>query len=251
MKRVLTTFLFALMAVVPALAQNKPADKPAPAAALPTVEQIIEKSIQASGGKAAHEKLNSRWAKGQFEAPAAGVGGPFESYAKAPNKVKTIVKIEGIGDFEQGYDGSVGYANDPQNGLREMTGSELAATKREADFYASLKMKEQYPKMTLRGKDKVGDREAYVIDAVPTEGGPEVFYFDAQSGLLLRTDAERETPQGKMKIQVYMEDYREVDGVKMPFTIRQDSDALNFVIKFTEIKHNVPIDDAKLKKPAN
>lgn len=249
MKRVLTVFLFALMAILPALAQDKPADKPAPAAALPTVDQIIEKSIQATGGKAAHEKLNSRVAKGQFEMPSAGVGGPFESYAKAPNKVKTIVTIDNFGVVEQGYDGAVGYENNPQTGLREMKGEELAAVKRDADFYGSLKLKEHFPKMTVRGKDKVGAREVYVIDAVPTEGSPEVFYFDAQSGLLVRADAERDTPQGKMKIQVYMEDYKDVDGIKMPFTIRQESDAFSFLLRFTEIKHNVAIDDAKLKRP--
>jgi zinc protease len=252
MKRVLTAFLFALMAIIPAFAQNKPVDKPAPpAAALPTVDQIIEKSIQATGGKAAHEKLNSRVAKGQFEIPSMGVGGPFESYAKAPNKVKTIITIEGFGVVEQGFDGAVGYSSDPQSGLREMQGEELASTKRDADFYANLKVKEYFPKMTVRGKDKVGEREVYVLDAVTAEGTPEVFYFDTQSGLLVRNDSQRSTPQGKMLVKVYMDDYKEVDGVKMPFTIRQDTEAMNFVIKFTEIKHNVPVEDAKLKKPAN
>jgi zinc protease len=251
MKRVLTVFLFALMAIIPAFAQDKPADKPAPAAALPSVDQIIEKSIQASGGKAAHEKLNSRVAKGQFEIPAMGVGGPFESYAKAPNKVKTIITIDGFGVVEQGYDGAVGYSSDPQSGLREMKGEELAATKRDADFYANLKVKEYFPKMTVRGKEKIGDREAYVVDAVTAEGTAEVFYFDAQSGLLVRNVSQRETPQGKMQVTVHMDDYKEVDGIKLPFTIRQDTEAMNFLIKFTEIKHNVPVEDAKLKKPTN
>jgi zinc protease len=251
MKRVLTAFLFALMAIIPAFAQTKPADKPAPATALPTVDQIIEKSIQATGGKAAHEKLNSRVSKGQLEIPAMGAGGPFESYAKAPNKAKSIITIDGYGVIEQGFDGTVGYSSDPQTGLREMTGAELAATKREADFYAGIKFKEYFPKATVKGKDKVGDREVYVIDATPTEGAPETFYFDTQSGLLLRTDVERDTPQGKMKIQVYMEDYKEVDGVKVPFIVRQEMPTMNIVIKFTEIKHNVPVEDAKLKRPTN
>lgn len=252
MKRILTVFLFALMAIIPAFAQNKPADKPAPpAAALPTVDQIIEKYIQATGGKAAHEKLNSRVSKGQFEIPAMGAGGSLESYAKAPNKVKTTITIEGFGVVEQGFDGTVGYSSDPQNGLHEMTGDELASTKRDADFYGNLKIKEYFPKMTVRGKDKVGDHEVYVVDAVTAEGSAEVFYFDTQNGLLVRSDSQRATPQGKMAIQVYMDDYKEVDGVKVPFTIRQENEAMAFVIKFSEIKHNVPVDDAKLKKPSN
>ena len=244
MKRVLTVFLFALLAVVPAFAQDKPA-------AMPSVDQIIEKSIQATGGKAAHDKLTSRVAKGSFEIPSMGVGGPIEAYAKAPNKIITIINIEGFGVVQQGFDGAVGWSSDPQSGMRVMEGAELAATKREADFYGNNKIKEYFPKMTLKGKDKVGDHEVYVIDAVAVEGTPETFYFDTQSGLLLRNDSERETPQGKMKVQVYMEDYKDVDGIKMPFTMRQNTDAMNFVIKFTEIKHNVAIEDAKLKKPSN
>jgi hypothetical protein len=245
MKHIITLFLFTLFAVVPAFAQ----DKTAPAG--PTVDQIIDKFIQATGGKAAREKLTSRTGKAQFDIPAMGAGGPMEMYAKAPNKTISIITIEGFGVVQQGFDGTVGWANDPQGGLRLMEGGELAAAKREADFYNDIKMKEYYPKMILKGKDKVGDKEVYVIEATPAEGGtPEKFYFDTQSGLLLRTDAERDTQQGKMNFQTYLEEYRDVDGVKMPFTIRQNSDAISFVIKISEIKHNVAIDDAKFKKPS-
>ncbi|MBI3652008.1 MAG: hypothetical protein HY231_13390 [Acidobacteria bacterium] len=250
MKRVFTFFLFALLTFVPAFAQDK-ATPAAPAAALPTAEQIVDKFIQATGGKAAREKLTSRVSKGQFEVPAMGATGPIEIYAKAPNKTISIVTIESFGVFQQGYDGANGWAADPQNGLRDMQGAELAANKREADFYNDIKMKEYYPKMTVTGKDQVGDKAVYVIEALPAgEGAPEKFYFDTQSGLLLRLDSERETPQGKMKIQAYLDDYKEVDGVKLPFTIRQDSDIISFTIKISEIKHNVAIEDAKFKKPS-
>jgi hypothetical protein len=41
-----------------------------------------------------------------------------------------------------------------------------------------------------------------------------------------------------------------VDGVKLPFTIRQTSDMGTFIIQITEIHHNVPVDDAMFAKPA-
>jgi zinc protease len=107
-----------------------------------------------------------------------------------------------------------------------------------------------YSKMTVKGKDKVGDKEVYVVEATPTEGSPHKLYFDTQSGLMLRTDREADTPQGKMPFEIYMEDYREVDGVKMPFTVRQVAPAISFTIKVDEVKHNVPVDDAKFNKPA-
>jgi len=52
-----------------ATAQETKAPAPKPASALPSVDQILDKYVQALGGKAAIEKLNSRVTKGKFEVP--------------------------------------------------------------------------------------------------------------------------------------------------------------------------------------
>jgi hypothetical protein len=249
MKRILTIFLFALIAVVPGFAQEKPAATPA--TTLPTADEIIAKYTQAMGGKAALEKLNSRVEKGSFNIPAMGAGGSIEIYTKAPNKNLVIVTIEGMGAFEEGFTGSVAWAKDPMNGLREKTGAELASAKRNSDFYGPIRMKERYPKMEVKSKQKVGEKDAYVVVATPADGPPETLYFDTQTGLLIRQEMDAETVQGKMHVDVYLEDYKEVDGVKIPFTVKQNSDAISFVIKLTEVKHNVPIEDAKFNKPTS
>ena len=241
MKKIVTMILFSFMAVIPALGQEK----------APTVDQILDKYVQAIGGKAAHEKLTSRTGKGTFDIPAMGAGGPLEMYAKAPNKSLAIITIEGFGVVRQGYTGTVGWSDDPQSGMRELTGAEAAAAKIDSTFHRDIKLKEIYPKMELKGKEKVGASDAYVIVATPASGPATTFYFDTQTGLLLRQDSTRETPQGTMNIQELFEDYKEVDGVKIPFTLKQNSDAISFVIKLTEIKHNVPIEDAKFNKPSD
>jgi hypothetical protein len=58
-----------------------------------------------------------------------------------------------------------------------------------------------------------------------------------------------ESPQGKLQVQTVLGDYTEVDGIKLPFTLRQAAGPLEFVIKLQEVKHNVPVDDEKFKKP--
>jgi hypothetical protein len=62
---------------------------------------------------------------------------------------------------------------------------------------------------------------------------------------------EAETPQGKMLGETYMDDYKVVDGVKIPHTLKHVNPAISWVIKFTEIKNNVEIDGAKFNKPSN
>jgi hypothetical protein len=249
MKRVLIFFLLALIAVAPVFAQDKTAATPA--TPLPSVDQILAKYLQASGGKAAYEKLTSRVEKGTFEIPAMGIGGPIEIYAKSPNKSFVMVTFEGMGAYKEGFTGTVAWVLDVETGLREKSGPELAMAKRNADFYAPLHLKEHYSKMEVKSKQKVGDKEAYVIVATPAEGSPETLYFDAQSGLLIRQEMDVETPQGKTHADIYLEDYREVDGVKIPFTVKQNTDTISFVIKLTEVKHNVAIEDAKFNKPTS
>ena len=61
-----------------------------------------------------------------------------------------------------------------------------------------------------------------------------------------------ETPIGVIPNQIDFEDYRDVDGVKIPFTVKVSSVEPGLVStrKYTEIKLNAPVDDAKFNKPA-
>lgn len=230
---------------------NKATTTASSAAALPGADQIIDKYVAALGGKAAIEKLTSTQATGTFELPAMGVNGTAERLAKAPNKTYLIVSIPSFGDIKQGADGTTAWAQDPNSGqINDISGSQLARAKMAADFYRDLKFKENYSKMTVKGTEKVNSRDAYVVQA-DSSAGPTTMYFDAQNGLLLRIDSEREGPEGKTMIEEYYDDYRDVDGVKYPYAYRQKNSQYDFTIKFTEVKHNVTIDDAKFAKPAN
>jgi len=245
MKRLINAVVIAMALATAAYAQAKPD------ASLPTVDQVLDKYVQALGGKAAIEKQTSRVGKGTFEIPAFGASGTIETYAKAPNKTASIIDIPGFGTVKQGFDGKVGWGVDPQSGLHEQSGGELASTSLQAVFNRDLKLKELYPKITVKGKDKVGDKDTIVLEATPAEGSPEQWYFEAASGLLVRRDAEVDSPQGKMSIQVYFDAYKEFDGVKIAAAIRQVRTDFTLNIKLDEVKHNVAIDDAKFAKPAN
>jgi zinc protease len=267
MKRIALILAFAMSAALTSAAQDKPkpdapgktempkAEAPktdAKAAALPTVDEIITNNVKAVGGKEAIEKITSRTIKGSFDIEAFGVAGaPVEIFSKAPNKTSTKIDIPGFGVVNRVFDGAKGWSSDPMSGLREMSGAELAQMKRGSDFYQELNLKEHYAKMEVKGKEKVGSSETYVIEATPAEGSPEKFYFDVNTGLLVRHDAEAETPQGKMMMETYLGDYKVVDGVQIPHTTKQVSPAVSFVIKITEVKNNVEIDNAKFNKPSN
>ena len=254
MRRLLIFLALISLAGVSAFAQTAPQTSPqAPAAtdAAPTPEQLIDKFIKALGGKEALEKITTRTSKGKLEIAAFNVSGTIESQNKNPNFTSMTADLTGAGLFRSGFDGTVAWESNPMVGLREKAGNELADAKLEAVFHRELRMKELFPTMVVKGKQQVAGKDAWMLVATPKEGSPLTMYFDAQSGLIVRDDQERESPEGKMPIQTYYEDYREVDGVKMPFKMRQVSPMFELVIALEEVKHNGPVDEAKFKKPAN
>jgi hypothetical protein len=244
MKHILIVVALFAIAVAAAAAQGTPA-----APKLDTVDQILDRFVAAVGGPAL-QKVTSAQLRGTVEIVDLQVNGTVELSQKAPDKALQVVAFDQMGTQREGFDGTVGWAEDPQNGVREKTGAELADARRGAVFPRELMLKKIYPKMTVTGREKVGEREAFVINAAPPDGEPARLYFDVESGLLLRQVVTRQSPQGPVIIDATLEDYRPVDGVKRPFVIRQVTPQFKAVIRFTEIKHNVAFDDAIFKKPS-
>ncbi|HKC65336.1 MAG TPA: hypothetical protein VKB86_16965 [Pyrinomonadaceae bacterium] len=252
-----TIIILGLLVSISAMAQNaQPSTHVSTNAAkastaLPTVDAVLEKYVNAMGGRAAIEKIKSRVSKGTFElASMAGVKGTVEIYEKAPNKQVAFLNIPGIGTDAEGFNGTIAWELEPDSGVvHEKSGLELASARRDAEFYEELKFKELFPQMTLKGVEKVGTSAAYVIEAVPAEGSAEHFYFDTATGLLVRHDSIEEGDGGKKPVEEYYSDYRAVDGIKVPFALRQKSPGMELAIKITEVKQNVAIDDSKFNKP--
>lgn len=233
-------------------AKEGPAKSIAPdtVAPTPSIDAILNRYVEALGGRAALQKLTSRVTTGTIDVPGMSLSGTIEIREKAPNQILSVVTIAGA-SFRQGFDGSVGWTDDPDNGVREQSGAELNEARRDADFYHPLDLRKIYSKLNLVGQEKLGDRTAYVVDATPAEGGDhDRLYFDTQTGLATRVITARHSPQGVSPFREDFEDFREVDGIKLPFTIRQSGGESEFTIKLQEVHHNVELDSTEFSKPA-
>jgi hypothetical protein len=118
----------------------------------------------------------------------------------------------------------------------------LAALQREINFYGALALKSDYPKITLAGKSKIGYREVFVLDLQPTGGPVLKMYFDAQTYLPVRVNTVELLGAVSAPVEIYLDDWREVDGIKYPFSMTQSFGKLTLVFTVKEVKHNVPIE---------
>jgi hypothetical protein len=158
-----------------------------------------------------------------------------------------MINVEPLGVLRQGFDGRAGW-NLSDKGSQSLNTTELAALAG-GDFYREIDFRGSYTRIKLLGKVKEGYRELYMLEAVSRNGTAENLYFDVESGLLIHRDVTRRTSQGSVRSEAYFSDWREVDGVKVPFRMTQSMPNIRFVITLEDIKHNVPVEEAVFQRP--
>jgi photosynthetic reaction center cytochrome c subunit len=253
----------------------EPDDIVTQAPGVPSAESILDKYVEAAGGVQRLAGLTSFLGKGTSVGFGGfGGGGAVEIVAKGPDKRATIIVFKeetGRGDQIRTYDGSAGWVRTPLNVLGEfqLRGSDLDGARFDAQLSFPGQIKQILTNLKTGPPTSITDLGApssqtslqqdvtlgqtHVVDVVQGTGPRGLLvtlYFDRQSGLLLRELRFGSSPIGRVPTQIDFADYRDVNGIKLPFRITyawlngRDSIVLN------EIQTNVPVDEAKFGKPA-
>jgi len=230
------------------------------AASAQTADDIIEKGIVAGGGREALAKVTSRVTTGTMTVttPGGDVAGTIEVVNQAPNKTQTIITLDlsamGAGKMtiDQRFDGTNGYASNSMQGETPVTSSQID-TQRNAIFPSPfLDYKERGTKIELTGKEKIGDTDAYLLLVTPAKGPTSRLWMDATTYLPVKTTTTVETAEvGTVEQTMVMSDFRQVDGITMPFKFVGSSAVQTFTVVVTKVEHNVNVDPARFAKPAS
>jgi hypothetical protein len=213
----------------------------------PTADQLIDKYVNAIGGAKAIEKITSRTAQGTID--FGGTSYPVDVYSKDPEKRASFVHMPD-GDSVTAFNGQEGWLGAPGHPVRDMHGPDLDGAAIDADLHFAAHLRQTLSQLEVRGTEKIDGHDSYLVFGRRDGKPPLRLYFDAQSGLLLRLVRYGETPLGRIPTQVDYADYREVDGVKMPFRWTLARPSGRFTIQAKDVKQNVKVDDAKFAKPA-
>jgi outer membrane lipoprotein-sorting protein len=223
-----------------------------------TADDIIEKSLTAQGGRAAIEKVTSRSTKGTIvvTSPAGDLPGTIEVLNQSPNKIRTLLNLDltaagaGALTVDQRFDGTNAYSNDSMRGDTEVTGGRLESLRNNAFPSPFLGYRDRGTKIVLAGKEKVGDKDAYVLSVTPPTGPASRVWVDAESYLPVKASTTVDTPEtGPLEQITEFDDYRDVDGVKVPHKLSATSAVQSYTVKVTSVEHNVKIDPALFAKP--
>jgi len=216
----------------------------------PTVDQVFDKYIQAIGGAARLASLTSYAAKGT----AMPYGDPdvyqAEVYAKAPNQLATFVHQQ-EGDLVRTFDGRQGYFILPLTVVEEYpwTAGANEGAKLDAVMAFPGQLRQALTNWRVGFSTTVDNTEVRVLQGTGPSGLLATFYFDKETGLLVRMVRYVNSAVGRVPTQIDFSDYRDVAGVKMPFKWSYAWVSGREEFSMTEIQPNVAVEAAKFGKP--
>ena len=236
---------------------HEPAPGPSPAAspspaptreAPPTLQQIYDKYVAAVGGQEAASKFQTQVVRGTREA-SQGRSWPFEATSKGPDKFLMLIQVPQFGTVSQAVNGATGWVSNPRI-TRALTPSEFNDMKFAAGLLGVIKFRPS-PTMRSVGRSKMGDRDVYVVVDRPSEGVSQRYFFDAQTGLLLRILTLTDTVLNPIPDQIDFEDYREVEGARVPFVVRVSNidTFYSYTRTIKEVRPGVAAEDKLFEMP--
>ncbi len=219
-------------------AYANPTEKPVFSKPLPsglTAETVIKNYVKAIGGEDALRKVNTTMVVSDMTIP----GAPFKPTATikqmAPNKYKMEVVAEGMGTLmKQNFDGENGYME--QQGRKiPMEDKELSTRKSSEGLFDELYIEPST--IELESMTTIEGNDAYKIK-VTKDGETSYRYYDAKTGYLIRTETTIEAQGQSITNTTDFSNYKEVDGVMMPYTMKVTTGPQSFVFETKEVKIN-------------
>lgn len=202
-------------------------------------EKVIEKYIEAIGGKENLEKIQDI----TMIATASMNGMELKQtiYQKAPNKYATIMAVNGNVMGQQAFNGERAIAKSFQ-GEQEITGEDLENLKVEASLNKELKYDELGVKLTLEAIEAVDGKDAYKVKVERPTGKVSYDFYNVESGLRVLSKETIVAPQGQFTQNHAFSNYKDVDGIKFPFTMKI-SGIQNMELTFESVVLNTDLSD--------
>lgn len=221
-----------------------------PTDALPKAEAILAKAVEAVGGKEKLDGVESFHYVGDVTIVGQGISGEVELWWKSGD-FYTTQEIPGIGLIEEGKLGEEIWSRDPITGLRKLEGDEAEQHRWASSLMLAADWQRYFEKAETIGERTIDGKKAYDVRLSADSGAEVVLTFDAESGLQLEQKFEQVTPLGKAPITAKMEDYRDVDGIKIAFKQVTDTSLAKAEQTIRELDLGAEVDTSKFGMPGH
>lgn len=182
---------------------------------LPAASGLIAKYAAAVGGPA-FLSAKSIVSKGALSMPAAGLNAQFQMTQLAPNQMQMVTTIPGMGEVQVGFDGTTGWAMDPMQGPRVLSGQELDQMKDESDRRATLRSAEMFNSVQTVADTTMNNEACYLVKLTWKSGRESYDCFSKASGYIVASKTVQKTAMGEIPVVSLLSDYKKFGNVTVP-----------------------------------
>ncbi len=225
------------------------------AAPMSVEQELIESYIAALGGLETIRSVESMQLTGEVEMLSFGMTMPLTITQKRPSKVHIRVEVPAMGsEVINAYDGETAWENNPmQGGIQKMAGERARDMKERADMDGFLVDYEAKGyAVHYVGEEEVNGSNTKKLRVMRPDSSEMFVFLDAESFLQVKIEAEGTNPMtgARAKKETFLMDYRDVDGMMIPFEMKVLMDGQVFQnITIKEVKTNVEVDDTIFMYP--
>ncbi len=188
---------------------------------LPEAGAILDRAVEAMGGTDAMKAVETRYTSGKFSLPAMGIEASLQSWAKRPNLTYTEISSPALGQMLSGSDGEHIWENSAMTGPNLKEGEERAVSARQNDMDGLVNWRKHYSEVETLGREEVDGTLCYKVALTPHDGHVETHYYNVETGLLVKMEMTMKSEMGEIPIESFLSDYREIEGLMIPFKTRQ------------------------------
>lgn len=205
-----------------------------------TVEQVLNKYVEALGGRENIQKVKDKTQK--FTGALQGMNITITISQKEPNKFYQMLDA-GVFQQKTVFDGTKGKMS-AMGQEQELKGEQLEQLKLQSFLHAFLDYAKYEIKAELTALETVNNKDAYRVTLSTASGYKVTQYFAVDSGLLMRTMSSLTTPQGSFNSTVDFDDYREVQGVKYAHKLTQSVGPQTIELTAASVEVNTNLSDS-------
>jgi predicted Zn-dependent peptidase/outer membrane lipoprotein-sorting protein len=208
---------------------------------------LLDRVIKANGDeKLGTMKDRTMEAKIRIPMGPNTMEGTLTQISALPNKLYEKMALQ-MGTQEKWCDGkSIVEAAGPNT--HNVEGEELVKALEDAQFNDMYRAKELGFTPTAKSIKKVDGIKVYVLE-LAKKNSTQTLYVDASTYLVMGEDKVEKSPRGEMTIEIRYSNYKDVDGIMLPFKQSMNVGPTTIDIEVTSYKHNTsPKDDVFTKK---
>lgn len=216
---------------------------------LPEAEAILAKAVEAVGGRDKLDAIDSYHYKGEISILGQNIAGDSEIWWQNGDFYSES-HMAGIGEIRAGKSGETIWSEDPINGLRELDGAEAEQHTWASSLMLAADWKRYFASAKTVAERNEDGRTLYDVKLVSDSGAEVLLTFDAESGLQVEQSFDQFSPMGSTPVEMTMEDYREVDGIKVAHKQLTDAGLAKATLSITTLEFNPEVDTSRFAKPA-